>query len=103
MKGAMPPRSRNHRVPAACDAPTAIAASSLVSPLAISRQNSRSTSRRSDGAPGDFIADLPVNAFIHPAGLPIDTSEIEVLQRPVEFTGRAPIGVVDQLAVTDVA
>src|SRR5215207_7794018 len=86
MKEAMSPRSRNHRVPAACDAPTAIAASSLVSPLAISRQNSRSTSRRSDGAPGDFIADLPVNAFIQPAGLPIDTSKLEMLRRPVEFT-----------------
>jgi hypothetical protein len=54
--------------------------------LAISRQNERSTSRRSDGAPGDFIGDLPVNSFIHPAGLPIGTSELEVLRRPVEFT-----------------
>jgi hypothetical protein len=32
MKVGMPPRSRNQRLPAACDAPTAIAASSLVSP-----------------------------------------------------------------------
>jgi hypothetical protein len=82
----MPPRSRNHRLPAACDAPTATAASSLVNPPAIARQNRRSTSRRSDGAPGDFIADLPVNAFIHPAGLPTATSTPEVLRRPVEFT-----------------
>jgi putative transposase len=52
--------------------------------LAISRQNKRSTSRRSAGAPGDFIGDLPVNAFIHPAGRPIDTSRLEVLRRPVE-------------------
>jgi putative transposase len=84
MNNGMPPRSRNHRLPAACDTPTTIAASSLVSPLAISRQNKRSTSRRSAGAPGDFIGDLPVNAFIHPAGLPIDTSTVEVLRRPVE-------------------
>ena len=84
MNVGMPPRSRNHRLPAACDTPTAVAASSLVTPLAISRQNNRSTSRRSDGAPGDFIADLPVNAFIHPAGLPINTSVIEVLRRPIE-------------------
>src|SRR3954464_8255648 len=84
MNNGIPPRSRNHRLPAACDAPTATAASSLVSPLAISRQNSRSTSRRSDGAPGDFIADRPVNSFIHPAGLPINTSTIEVLRRPVD-------------------
>jgi hypothetical protein len=84
MKVGMPPRSRNQRLPAACDAPTAIAASSLISPLAISRQNNRSTSRRSDGFPGDFIGALPVSAFIHPAGLPVNTSKIEVLRRPVE-------------------
>ena len=40
-------------------------ASTLVSPLVISRQNHRSTSRRSAGAPGDFIRDLPVNAADH--------------------------------------
>ena len=34
--------------------------------------------------PGDFIGDLPVNSFIHPAGLPIATSSIEVLRRPHE-------------------
>jgi transposase InsO family protein len=73
-------------VPAAGDTPTATAASSAVTPVAISRQNSRSTSRRSTGAPGDFIADLPVNALIHSAGLPIATSTIEVLLRPVEST-----------------
>jgi len=80
----MPPPSRNQRLPAACDAPTAIPASSLVNPCAIKIQNSRSTSRRRDGAPGDFIGDLPVNSFIHPAGLPINTSNIKVLRRPVE-------------------
>jgi len=78
------PPSRNQRLPTACDAPTAIPASSLVNPCAIRIQNSRSTSRRSDGAPGDFIGDLPVNSFIHPAGLPINTSEIKVLRRQVE-------------------
>jgi hypothetical protein len=77
MNVGMPPRSRNHRPPAACDAPTAIAASSLVIPVAIWRQNSRSTSRRSDGAPGDFIGALPVNAVIHAAGLPINSSAIK--------------------------
>src|SRR5665648_435193 len=91
--GDMPPPSRNHRLPAACDAPTSIPASSLVSPLAIKIQNSRSTSRRSDGAPGDFIGDLPVNSFIHPAGLPINTSTIKVLRRPVESAVRDLVGV----------
>ncbi len=80
----MPPPCRNHLPPAAWDTPTAAAASSASSPFAISRQNRRSTSRRSAGAPGDFIGDRPVNVAIHPAGLPIDTSENEVLQRPVE-------------------
>jgi hypothetical protein len=41
--------------------------------------------------PGDFIGDLPVNAFIHPAGLPIDTSTLEVLRPPVEFAVAAPV------------
>src|SRR4051795_7327855 len=81
---AIPPRSRNHRTPAADDTPTAAAASSLLRPLAISRQNRRSTLRRCDGLPGDFIAERPVNAVIQPAGLPIATPHIEVLRRPVE-------------------
>ena len=36
MNVGIPPRSRNHRLPAACDTPTASAASSLLNPLAIS-------------------------------------------------------------------
>ena len=85
MNVAIPPRSRNHRLPAADDAPTASAASSLLRPVAISRQNKRSTSRRNDGAPGDFSGALPVNSLIHPAGLPIATPLDQALQRPVEF------------------
>src|SRR5215218_10120329 len=82
---AIPPRSPNHRTPAAEDTPTAAAASSVLRPLAISRQNHRSTSRRCDGLPGDFIAERPVNSVIQPAGLPIATPHIEVLRRPLEF------------------
>ncbi|MBA4865267.1 transposase [Streptomyces sp. PSKA54] len=70
--------------------------------MAISRQNNRSTSRRSDGFPGDFIAALPVNAFFHPAGLPINTSKIEVLRRPVEsaqYTSREFAELCAQLGV----
>src|SRR3954464_4847592 len=92
----IPPPSRNQREPAACDAPTAIPASSLVTPLAISRQKARSTSRRRDGAPGDFIADLPVNAFIHPAGLPTHTSTLKVLRGPVESALAAAVRVHDR-------
>jgi hypothetical protein len=35
MNVGIPPRSLNHRLPAACEAPTASAASSLLNPLAI--------------------------------------------------------------------
>ena len=59
MNVGIPPRSRNHRLPAAATPPTATAASSLLEPLAISRQNSRSTSRRSDGAPATSSAPDP--------------------------------------------
>jgi putative transposase len=53
--------------------------------VAITRQNSRSISRRCDGAPGDFIGERPVNSFIHPAGRPINyLRRLEVLRRPVE-------------------
>jgi hypothetical protein len=84
MNVGIPPRSRNQRLPAACDAPTPIAASALSRPFLISRQNSRSTSRRSDGFPGDFISALPVNSVIHPAGLPIATLLDQALRPPIE-------------------
>jgi hypothetical protein len=64
--------------------PTASAASSLLRPAAIRRQNNRSTSRRSDGLPGDFIGARPVNSVIHPAGLPIATLLHRALRRPIE-------------------
>src|ERR1035437_6044124 len=87
------------------DLPTASAASSLLKPLAISRQNNRSTSRRSDGLPGDFIGALPVNSVIHPAGLPINPSTINVLRRPVEPALNASVamddGVIGELACGD--
>ena len=84
--GGIPPPCRNHRLPADWDTPTAVAATPLVTPVATTRQNSRSTSRRSDGFPGDFSRDRPVSSAIHPAGLPINTSNIEVLRRPIEST-----------------
>jgi transposase InsO family protein len=84
MNVGMPPRSRNHRLPAADDAPTASAASSLLNPFTISRQNRRSTSRRSDGAPGDLNGPRPVNPIIHPAGLPTATLLHRALRPPIE-------------------
>ena len=53
-------------------------------PVATCFQNSRSTSRRCEGWPGDFIGERPVKSCIQPAGLPINTSIIKVLRRPVE-------------------
>src|SRR5215213_7478026 len=93
----MPPRCRNQRHPTADATPTASAAASVVTPVAITRQNARSTSRRCAGAPGDFIGDRPVNAFIHPAGLPINTPTITVLRRPVESALGPVVGVSDAL------
>ncbi|MEV7239584.1 hypothetical protein AB0N06_38815, partial [Streptomyces sp. NPDC051020] len=49
------------------------------------------------------MGDRPVNAAIHPAGLPINTSGDEVLQRPVEPGLRAVVGVVDEFAGGDLA
>lgn len=95
MNNGMPPRCRNQREPTACDTPTASAALSLVIPVAICTQNWRSTSRRSEGAPGDRIASLPVNCFIHPAGRPINTSWLKVLRRPVESALAALVGMVN--------
>ncbi len=61
-------------------------------------QNCRSSSRRSDGAPGDRIAPRPVNFCIHPAGRPINTSMIKVLQRPVECAQYVSIRYSERLA-----
>ncbi|GAA0621742.1 hypothetical protein GCM10010174_45710 [Kutzneria viridogrisea] len=59
----------------------------------VPRQRSTQLLRKRDDRCGDripdslgSIADLPINAFIQPAGLPINTSTTEVLRRPVEFT-----------------
>jgi putative transposase len=71
-------------------------------PDAISRQNSRSISRRSAGAPGDFIGDRPVNSIIHPAGRPIITSNIKVLRRPVESGQYLAIRYSERLAEKDI-
>src|SRR4051794_10042385 len=92
----MPPPWRNHRDPTGPDTPTAVAASSLETPVAISRQNLRSTSRGGEGRPGDRIAGRPVCCAVRPVGHAIDhTSIIEVLRRPRESAGRASVGVED--------
>src|SRR5881296_1849527 len=66
---AMPPASRNHRVPTAGDTPAPPAASSLERPAAIAAQNRRR--------------------------LVIATPPGELLRRPIEFTQHAAVGVVN--------
>ena len=61
-----------------------LAAELAVVLVAICCQDCRSSSGRSDGAPGDRIAPSPVKFCIQPAGRPINTYLIKVLQRPVE-------------------
>ena len=51
--------------------------------------------------PGDLIGALPVNPCIHSAGLPMNTSTIKVLRRPVESALAPGIGVVQQLTRLD--
>jgi transposase InsO family protein len=58
--------------------------------------------RRRD-APGDFIGERPVNAFIHPAGLPTNTSGIKVLRRPVESAQYTSIAFTERLAAAGVS
>src|SRR5215211_9214458 len=84
--GDIPPPSRNHRLPTACDTPAAAAASSLEHPPAISRQNRcRSSRRATDGRPGDHIC--PRTARIACCRLPTPIAHHlhhKVLRRPVE-------------------
>jgi transposase InsO family protein len=94
----MPPRSRNHLLPTGPDTPHATAASSLVSPSAILRQNARSTSRRIGGRPGERIAGRPVLVVIHPAARPTNTSTVEVLRRPPEPAQYTSIAFTERVA-----
>src|SRR6266850_6587636 len=82
---AMPPASRNHRVPTAGDTPASAAASSLGRPAAIATQNRRCSSRRrTEGRPGE-------RSFARPARserllrVVIATPFGAVLRRPVEL------------------
>jgi putative transposase len=83
---AMPPASRNHRVPTAGDTPASAAASSLGRPAAIATQNRRCSScRRTEGRPGECSLARPARAE-HRLRVVIATPSGEVLRRPLEFT-----------------
>src|SRR6266436_5171967 len=93
---AMPPASRNHRVPTAGDTPALTAASSLEYPVAIAAQNRRCFScRRTEGRPGE-------RSFARPARserllrVVIATPFGAVLRRPVELKLTAAIRMMQQ-------
>ncbi len=81
----MPPPCRNSRLPTGSDTPQASAASAVLNPSAILRQNSRTISRRTGGRPGERIAGRPDVVSIHPAERPIEHPlDLRVLLPPVE-------------------
>src|SRR5712664_2454784 len=83
---AMPPASRNHRVPTAGDTPAPTAASSLERPVAIAAQNQRRSScRPTEGRPGERSVARPVPSERR-LRVVIATPSGAVLRRPVEST-----------------
>src|SRR5215470_12097898 len=93
---AMPPASRNHRVPTAGDTPASTAASSLGRPAAIATQNRRCSScRRTEGRPGECSLARPARSERR-RRVVIATPSGEVLRRPFEFTLRPAITVMDE-------
>src|SRR3989449_6110934 len=95
---AMPPASRNHRVPTAGDTPALTAASSLECPVAIAAQTRRCFScRRTEGRPGE-------RSFARPARserllrVVIATPFGAVLRRPVELKQYLSIRYTERLA-----
>ena len=81
---AIPPRSRNHRLPAAEETPTARAASSLLRPSAISRQNHSSILAPMRRLARRLHRRTPRQLLHPPSRPPIATPHIEVLRRPRE-------------------
>src|SRR5660398_310498 len=61
----MPPAWRNHRDATGHDTPTPLDASTVVTPDAISRQNSRCTAREGSGRPGERIGGRNARSAAH--------------------------------------
>ena len=55
------------------------------------------------GAPGEIIAERPVNSFNQPAGRPINTPHIRMLRRPLESTQYTSIVLTEHLALEQIA
>ena len=82
--GGIPPASWNYLVPTGCVTPALIAAAALLNPVEINVQNNRRSLRAAtDGRPGDRNGGRPHRADRR-LPMPIATSLVEVLQRPVE-------------------
>src|SRR6266480_81922 len=95
---AMPPASRNHRVPTAGDTPALTAASSLECPVAIAAQNWRCSSRRrTEGRPGERSFARPARAE-RLLRVVIATPFGAVLRRPVELRQYLSIRYTERLA-----
>ena len=94
----MPPASRNHLVPTACDIPASTAASSLAIPAAIAAQNRRRSSRPAvDGRPGDDNGARPHRSERRLC-LFIATSFVKALRRPLESVQYVSIKYTERLA-----
>ncbi|MGY4408421.1 hypothetical protein ACVWW4_000157 [Bradyrhizobium sp. LB7.1] len=94
----MPPAFRNNLLPTGSDNPASSAASSLLSPAAIARQNLFCSSRpATDGRPGDGNGARPDRADRR---LPtfIATSNLPVLRRPFESAQYVSIKYTERLA-----
>src|SRR4051812_30273837 len=94
--GGMPPAFRNNLLPTGCDNPASSAASSLLNPAAIARQNLFCSSRpATEGRPGDGNGARPDRADLRPTTF-IATSKLLVLRRPFESALAAAIGMMQQ-------
>jgi Integrase core domain len=96
--GGMPPAFRNNLVPTGWDIPASSAASSLLSPVAIARQNLFCSSRPATGGrPGDGNEARPDRADRRLA-IFIATSNFRVLRRPFECKQYVSIKYTERLA-----
>ena len=89
--GGMPPAFRNNLVPTGWDTPASSAASSLLSPVAIARQNLFCSSRPATGGrPGDGNEARP-DRVDRRLAMFIATSNFRVLRRPFESAQYASV------------
>ncbi|MGY3464725.1 hypothetical protein ACVW0I_001596 [Bradyrhizobium sp. LM6.11] len=92
--GGMPPAFRNNLLPTGSDNPASSAASSLLNPAAIARQNLFCSLRpATEGRPGDGNGARPDRSDLRLTTF-IATSKLRVLRRPFESALAALIGVV---------